>query len=78
MLELEHCLKLPEKDFETLSRFFGDCRCCESRGIDSTVSVTVSNRIYKFDLEFHCRFNFITGNSGDSKTQFVNLCKKRK
>lgn len=42
------------------------------------MSIAVRNRTHKFELEFHGKFNFITGNSGDNKTHFVNVCRKRK
>lgn len=42
------------------------------------VSIAIRNRTHKFELELHGKFNFITGNSGDNKTYFVNLCRKRK
>lgn len=40
------------------------------------VLIKLRSTSFKFDLEFHSKFSFILGNSGDRKTHFVSLCAK--
>lgn len=40
------------------------------------VSIRLSSKNFKYDLEFHGKFSFLLGNSGSRKTHFVDLCFK--
>lgn len=41
------------------------------------VTIEIGNRTREFVLNFHDKFNFLTGNSGSQKTYFIRLCEKK-